>query len=323
MTVRSRPFLQVLFVVLSAAPAFGGPSVLLFSSVGTTDEVVIRGQVRLNAPSAGSSTFSKNLRLLTASSWQGARVDVQFLGREASTTSGPEGEFEVLVRAGQRAFAPGLQVAQAQVNGAKAVAVVDVISPGAPYYVISDFDDTIAATQVLAPAAMVDAVLFKDGLTHPAVDGMARWYQCLKAGPFERPVFALVSGSPVQFADRIKHFVLKNHFPQFGLYLRALSPATLRDYKQPLIRQLLKTVPQKVVLIGDSGEYDPEVYAQMRREFPDRVLAIYIRDVGRSEDPKRFDGMLLFSSAQQAAADSVLRGLASEHCVNANTRSQP
>ena len=33
------------------------------------------------------------------------------------------------------------------------------------------------------------------------------------------------------------------------------------------------------VLIGDSGQHDPEAYAAVVRSRPDRVRAIYIRDV--------------------------------------------
>jgi phosphatidate phosphatase APP1 len=33
------------------------------------------------------------------------------------------------------------------------------------------------------------------------------------------------------------------------------------------------------VLIGDSGEKDPEVYADVVQDYPERVLAVYIREV--------------------------------------------
>jgi phosphatidate phosphatase APP1 len=33
------------------------------------------------------------------------------------------------------------------------------------------------------------------------------------------------------------------------------------------------------ILIGDSGQYDPEIYLQVVLDFPDRVKAIYIRDL--------------------------------------------
>jgi phosphatidate phosphatase APP1 len=36
---------------------------------------------------------------------------------------------------------------------------------------------------------------------------------------------------------------------------------------------------RKFILVGDSGEKDPEVYRVMQRLFPDQVLKIYIRDV--------------------------------------------
>ena len=308
----------MLFVgVFAGAPTFANPAILLFPSVGTTREVTVRGRALENSPSTGSSTFSKNLRLLTCSNWEGAKVEVRFAGRSATTLSCDDGNFEVVVPSGPTEFEVGIGLVEASVKGAKAIAVMEVIAPSAPFFVISDFDDTIAITNVIQRAALFESAFLKDGQTHPPVDGMSRWYQCLKSGPSERPVFALVSGSPVQFADRIKAFLSKNGFPQFGLYLRDLGPKTMTGYKQPVIRQLLKSVPQKVVLIGDSGEHDPEVYAQIQAEFPDRVVATYIRNAGLAQNPKRFQNMMLFSNPAEAAVDSVNRGLANPECVKA------
>ena len=39
------------------------------------------------------------------------------------------------------------------------------------------------------------------------------------------------------------------------------------------------------ILIGDSGEEDPEVYHQIAQEAPNQILAIYIRNV--SQEPER------------------------------------
>jgi hypothetical protein len=41
------------------------------------------------------------------------------------------------------------------------------------------------------------------------------------------------------------------------------------------------------VLIGDSGQRDPEIYGQVVREHPGRVLAIYIRNVSREPARRR------------------------------------
>ncbi|CAI2185399.1 1135_t:CDS:2 [Funneliformis geosporum] len=46
------------------------------------------------------------------------------------------------------------------------------------------------------------------------------------------------------------------------------------------IRELLKDFPnRKFILIGDTGELDPELYTTIARENPGRILRIYVRDV--------------------------------------------
>jgi phosphatidate phosphatase APP1 len=49
------------------------------------------------------------------------------------------------------------------------------------------------------------------------------------------------------------------------------------------------------VLIGDSGEHDPEVYAHVRKEFGAQVQEIRIRDVidDRTNNPSRLEGMTI------------------------------
>ena len=39
----------------------------------------------------------------------------------------------------------------------------------------------------------------------------------------------------------------------------------------------------KFILIGDSGQKDPEIYSEEVKRYPNRVPAIYIRDVGIPE----------------------------------------
>jgi phosphatidate phosphatase APP1 len=53
------------------------------------------------------------------------------------------------------------------------------------------------------------------------------------------------------------------------------------------IKQILEAYPHlKFVLIGDSGQEDPKIYQEVVKQFPDRVLAIYIRDVQLPEREK-------------------------------------
>jgi phosphatidate phosphatase APP1 len=305
-----------LAVVLLSGLAHAEAAVLLFPAVGTPGAVTLAGRVLKHLPSEGSSTFGKNLRRLTSSNWVGAKVEVRYAGRVAETVSGHDGNFSVTLSGLEKPFEVGLGTAEAKApNAAAGSATVNVLAPAAPFFVVSDFDDTLAITNVVKGTKVVEAALFQDEATQPVVEGMPEFYGCLEADKPARTGFALVSGSPAQYAHRVRAFLARHGFPVFGLYLRDLGPSTLSNYKQPVIRALMRQVPNDVVLVGDSGEHDPEVYKEMAAEFPGRVKAIFIRDAGRAEEARRFEGMTLFRTPREAALDAVKQGLATAECV--------
>ena len=301
-------------LLLSSTTALAGPAVLLMPAIGREGGVTLTGRALKEAPTEGSSVLSRNLRRLTAPNWEGAKVEVSFLGATATVTSGHDGGFEVNLQPPQGTrFKPGLHQAVAKLEGAITRARVEVVPDATPLLVISDFDDTVAVTQVTDKGALLANALLKDSDTQAVVPGMADFYKCLREK--KSAAFALVSGSPIQFLPRVSNFLDRHRFPPFGLYLRDLGPSTMSGYKQPVIRRLLQQFSQPVVLVGDSGEHDPEVYAQIREEFPGRVKAVYIRDAGRTESASRFEGMVLFRDASEAAGKAVEAGLADGACV--------
>ncbi len=309
----------VLSLLLAVAPgaALAAPAVLLFPAVGTPRRLTLSGRVLSDTPTTGSSTFSKNLRRLVASNWVGAPVEVVFGAQRTRLTSGHDGNFQVTFAAPDgQPFALGSASAQAHVPGlgAGAQAQVQIVADAAPFLLISDFDDTLAVTNVLVTRGMLSSVMLKDEKSHPVVEGMAPLYRCLLSDKPAAPGLAIVSGSPVQFAPRIAAFLRLHGFPFAGLYLRDLGPSTLSDYKQPLLRSLLQALPHPVILVGDSGEKDPEIYAQIRAEFPGRVQRIYIRDAGRAQDAGRFQDMLLFQQPASVAKDAQEHGWISPEC---------
>ncbi len=308
--------LAALVLALASATALAGPGVLLFPALGRPDSVTLQGRVLVEAPH-GSTALSRNVRRLTIRNQKGAKVEVSFLDVSATVTSGEDGNFQVTFQPPSgRPFPVGGHQAQARVADTTASARVEVIADAAPFLVVSDFDDTVAISEVTKPDKLVTNALLRDADTQKVVPGMASFYGCLGADSGSVPAFALVSGSPVQFGPRVGSFLARNGFPAgMGLYLRDLGPSTLSDYKQPLIRSLLQRFPHPVVLVGDSGEKDPEVYAQIREEFPGRVRAIYIRDAGNTKDAARFKDMLLFKDASSAAEHAAQAGLARRECI--------
>jgi phosphatidate phosphatase APP1 len=150
--------------------------------------------------------------------------------------------------------------------------------------VISDIDDTIKVTQVWDRNKMMRNTFARN---FDPVPGMAKFYQRLAR---ERGAqFHYISASPWQLYEPLAAFIYDNNFPAGTFSLKtfrwknktALSLfADPEKYKPTVIEPLLKQFPKRsFILIGDSGERDPEVYAALARKYPKQIEGIYIRNV--------------------------------------------
>ncbi len=67
-----------------------------------------------------------------------------------------------------------------------------------------------------------------------------------------------------------------------GLSETELFPDNHADHKVSVIRQIFWiSIPRCLFSLnfGDSGQEDPEIYAEIVRHYPQRILAVYIRNV--------------------------------------------
>lgn len=162
---------------------------------------------------------------------------------------------------------------------------VRVPGPGARFGVLSDLDDTVIETGVQRLASMLRLTLTGSALTRTAFPGAAELYRDLASGAGPdgaetNPVF-YVSSSPWNLHAFLVAFLRHRGFPAGPVLLRDLLGTDAgREHKHGRIREVLATHPRlPFVLIGDSGEHDPQIYADIVAEHPDRVLAVYIREV--------------------------------------------
>ena len=154
--------------------------------------------------------------------------------------------------------------------------------------VISDVDDTIKISEVRDRKQLLIRTFLRE---FEAVPGMADAYRrWAGAGA----AFHYVSASPWQLFDVIGGFIKTADFPAGSMHLKQFRwtdrsfYSLFEDpqaYKRPILHDLISRSPgRRFVLIGDSGEKDPEAYGAAFREFPTQVAAIYIRDV--SSEPR-------------------------------------
>jgi len=155
--------------------------------------------------------------------------------------------------------------------------------------VISDIDDTIKVSQVSDRRQMLLNTFVHE---FAAVPGMAARYQRMLDDSGAR--FHYVSSSPIQLYSPLAQFLDDQGFPRGSVHLRESTSFTRvlprkgesRMHKLAAIGQLLADFPdRRFLLIGDSGESDPEIYGDVAREHQDQVVGIRIRDVS-NEGPQ-------------------------------------
>lgn len=189
--------------------------------------------------------------------------------------------------------------------------------------IISDIDDTIKVTEILAgPKVVVRNTFFRKFAGAPE---MATMYK-----QWEGASFHYVSGGPWQLYGPLSEFLFSEEggFPEGSFHMKNVrknlwSLNTWEDLKQLVanenhtfdlkvshISEIMKRFRgRKFILIGDSGEKDPEVYRKIKALFPDRVQEIRIRDVAndKEKNPGRLEGMTIL----QAVAVSERQGAGS------------
>lgn len=282
--------------------------ILPYRGFGTPERLILHGRVLQDEPvgTAGENdTVLKNL----ANTWKRfesdevpfARVRAKAAGWEREVTADDEGYFRAEIEppglAGTGTWHPvDLELVHPAEPGVRATGSVMVPSVDAEYGVISDIDDTVVETGVTKRLAMARTVFLGNARTRLPFKGVAAFYEALVEGIQEggpNPIF-FVSGSPWNLYDLLIEFMDLQGIPRgplllkdFGLDPRKLLKTDTREHKLGCIRPILDLYPKlPFILIGDSGEKDPEIYRQVVREYPGRIHAIYIRQIasGRRDE---------------------------------------
>lgn len=327
----------------------GRVSILPYLGHGTPREFHLVGRVleerEIPLGSVEDSAL-RNLRTMVrrflSAEVPGARVLVRFEDRERVAVADDEGFIDVCIEPKEplpedRAWhAAELELLWPKARGQDGFRTEGcvLVPPSKPrdraFGVVSDIDDTIVRTEATNLLRMARLVLFSNAHTRLPFEGVAAFYRALRRGGDgggDNPVF-YVSTGPWNLYDLIEHFLELQELPRGPVFLRdwggikdMLRGTDHRRHKLEVIRGIFDTHPTlSFVLIGDSGQQDAETYGQLAREYPGRVLAIYIRDVSHTDRDAAVRGiseemrslgvpMLLVGDTVAAAGHAVSRGL--------------
>ena len=259
--------------------------IMPYLGYGTRSGVRLCGRVLQDEglqPAADSDTRWRNLlafyRRLESDEVPGAKLEASLAGKTSAAITNREGYFSMALEA--LSLKPGWHevhlhlVRKPQV---RAVGRVLVPSARARFGVVSDLDDTVVQSNVGNKLKMVLALALSNARTRKPFKGVAAFYRALHAGV--NPLF-YISKSPWNLYAPLVEFLEVQALPAGPLVLRDFGLRMDKRHKVQAIEAILRTYDKlPFVLIGDSGEEDPEIYAGIVQRYPRRIRAVYIRSV--------------------------------------------
>ena len=280
---------------------FGNPGKLWVKG-RVLDEPTFR--IQSSADSRWKNLFALYERL-ESDEVPGARVLAHFQGQTHETLTDKGGYFSFEIATAQ-ALAGGWHTVDLELpdslsaEGAPVRVSAEVIvpAPTARFGIISDIDDTVLWTNVTNKLNMALMLAGSNAHTRKPFKGVAAFYAALKqgaSGSEDNPIF-YVSSSPWHLFGPLVEFLKVQSIPVGPLLLRELGMREVfkltshGNHKLGKIELILSFYPDmQFVLIGDSGEQDPEIYTEVLRRHPTSVRVIYIRNV--NPDPSRIEAL--------------------------------
>jgi phosphatidate phosphatase APP1 len=277
-----------------------------YQGYATPASVHIWGRVLANRPSGGpldDDGWWDNL-VNTYRRWESdevahASVTVSFQGTEQTVVADDEGYYQAEFPAVTSNHDGLLWLSADARTGSgdnEVLANHDILAPpaNASFGIISDMDDTVIHTGITSLVLAAKLTFLENAKTRKPLDGVAKLYDALQHGHAAKPVNPLfyISSSPWNLHDLLVDFLRLNEIPPGPLLLRDVGLDRTKfikeeghGHKLEKALRLMDSYPHlPFVLIGDSGQEDPAIYAEVTRQRPGRTAAIYIRDIDPETD---------------------------------------
>lgn len=289
---------------------FDNPLMIIpFFGYGSSEKILIKGRViedEGEIVSTETDSVWRNIanmyRRFETDEIPYAKIKVVFQNAEIETIADREGyfraEFNSIGDLPEKLWQEvGFELLEpVSLNRETAKAVGQILTPAsnAKFGIISDIDDTVITTNVTKRLKMLITTIAANEHTRIPFEGVAAFYRALQKGAGaadNNPIF-YVSSSPWNLYGFLIEFFRKHEIPFGPLFLKDFGTHTLfsggehQTHKLENIAHILDTFAHlPFVLIGDSGEQDPEIYRQIVEKYPNRIRAVYIRDV--NPNPER------------------------------------
>ncbi len=265
------------------------PRVLPFTGYGTDGWVRVFCRVLLAPPGTGRRELEgrRGWRRFLAASAPGVEVVVEVGGQRHVVSSERGGYIDAVLTCD---LPPGWGQALLSIDGTPASpAPLHVVGSGVRTGIVSDIDDTVMITALPRPLVALWNTFVRRETSRKAVPGMADLYKELLTRDPDAFLVYLSTG-PWNVAPALEQFLSRHGFPRGPMLMTDWGPTadgwfrSGREHKRTQLRRLLQELPQlRWILVGDDGQHDPQLYAEVAAASPDRVRAVVIRQLSAIE----------------------------------------
>jgi phosphatidate phosphatase APP1 len=281
--------------------------VVIYDGFGSGERFTVEGRVieektRSQAKPDDSwfSNLWRNFNFMRNSEKENVALTINVAGEQMTATSNEEGYIRIDAKPA-KPLPAGWHIVKATAKRAQGEGRVLIVPQANTHGVISDIDDTVIVSEVNDKKKLLENTFLQNATQRKTFPGTAAFYKRLLAKnvePGAAPMFYL-SASPRQLTNNITSFLTQNDFPPGPLVTKLING----DEKDPLLDQqkyklakieiILNALPWvNFTLVGDDGEFDPEIYRAIQEKFPQRVSAIYIRKVKPDANRVSYPGQL-------------------------------
>lgn len=159
------------------------------------------------------------------------------------------------------------------------------------YGFISDIDDTVLVSHSATTGKRLNVLFTKNPRSRKTFADVVKFYNLLALAHTEPTLlnpFFYVSSSEWNLYDYLNEFFKHNGLPKGVFLLNEIkrwyqlitTGKTKHEGKLMRVARIIDAFPkQRFILLGDNSQKDPDIYVAVANKYPDKIVAIYIRNI--------------------------------------------
>ncbi len=286
---------------------YAGATVKIYHGYGHKENLIVYGHVLASKP-VNRINYNNNtlfnifhlIKLFFIKPIPHVQVQLQWEDQKLYSTTEADGFFKFEWQSSTAVEAGWHMVKVNLLNEKGAIATSGegkiYIPQSTQYGFISDIDDTVLVSHSATTGKKLRVLFTKNPRSRKTFSDVVKYYQLLSLAhtkPSLLNPFFYVSSSEWNLYDDLNEFFKYNELPKGTFLLNQIknwkqlvkTGNTKHHGKLIRITRILEAFPKQLfVLLGDNSQSDPDIYVAIANKYPERIVAIYIRNISLKKE---------------------------------------